>query len=585
MTPRATAMLLAVGGAGAALWAAALPEVVHNPLRSGLESALARALGVERSTVSIGRAWLGWPGRLIVDDVAAGGWAATRIEVDVDPWAALDGRLVPSRARARDLFCDLGAVDAAEATWAHGRARIRLERMTLMPLPPWLGGLPVALAQVGIDVDGGTARRLAFTGARVGAVDGLAGAAARAPDGSWLVRASKAGLRAGARVAPQEVEGEVELDRYDLGRLPAPRGVDLGAAAIDGTVGFTVARAGARATLDLRVDGVALDQRALARTRIDGVAATLTGALAVADGAIVAERLRIGVGRAALVLDGRWGRDGRLELSATLPAIACAELLASLPPSLAPHLLGLALDGDVAAALTARGQIGDGAPLLLGLDGNLGCRVRTDAPLADVGALPATLARHLADGRPFALLPRNPSWRALDELPPSLVRAFVVAEDGRFFAHHGFDLVRIGGALGADLVAQRFARGASTITQQVAKNLWLDGERSLSRKLEEAVLAWRLEQVLDKRRILELYLNLVELGPGVWGVADAAERYFGKLPEELSSDEAAQLAALLPAPRRGMDAAWQWRYRALAARLPSEKVPMPAPVPVKLSRR
>src|SRR6185437_6297926 len=127
----------------------------------------------------------------------------------------------------------------------------------------------------------------------------------------------------------------------------------------------------------------------------------------------------------------------------------------------------------------------------------------------------------------------------------------------------------------------RFDRGASTITQQVAKNLWLGGERTIGRKLEEAVLAWRLEQVLDKRRILEL-------GPGVYGIQDASEKYFGKLPDELSSDEAAQLAALLPAPRRGMDAFWQKRYRALAARMPSEHIVMPAPPPpppVKLSRR
>src|SRR5205807_7746303 len=105
----------------------------------------------------------------------------------------------------------------------------------------------------------------------------------------------------------------------------------------------------------------------------------------------------------------------------------------------------------------------------------------------------------------------------------------------------------------------------------------------------EAVLAWRLEQVLDKRRILELYMNLVELGPGVYAIKDASEKYFGKLPEELSSDEAAQLAALLPAPRRGMDASWEKRYRSLAARMPSERVIIPAPPqpnpPVKLSRR
>jgi membrane carboxypeptidase/penicillin-binding protein len=258
-----------------------------------------------------------------------------------------------------------------------------------------------------------------------------------------------------------------------------------------------------------------------------------------------------------------------------------------------PHLDGLVVDGEIGGRVQASGDAEDAGALQLDVDGVNGCRARADAALADVASLtradaPA-LAKHTVDGRLVPLSPKNPSWRAIDSLPATVVRAFLVAEDGRFFAHHGFDVDRIGHALAADLDAGRFDRGASTITQQVAKNLWLGGERTVGRKLEEAVLAWRLEQVLDKRRILELYLNLVELGPGVYGIQDASEKYFGKLPDELSADEAAQLAALLPAPRRGMDGFWQKRYRALAARMPSERVIMPAapmaPAPVKLSRR
>jgi membrane carboxypeptidase/penicillin-binding protein PbpC len=242
----------------------------------------------------------------------------------------------------------------------------------------------------------------------------------------------------------------------------------------------------------------------------------------------------------------------------------------------------------------AEGDAADWTTLRLAVDGSNGCHARADAPFADVASLARAdaplLRAHAVGGRALPLTAANPSWRSLASLPAPLVRAFLAAEDGRFFVHHGFDVERIRHALGADLDAGRFDRGASTITQQVAKNLFLSSERTLSRKLEEAVLAWRLEAVLDKRRILELYLNLVELGPGVYGVQEAAERYFGKIPDELSVDEAAQLAALLPAPRRGMDAAWQRRYQALAARLPFEKVPMPgaataAKPGVKLSRR
>jgi monofunctional biosynthetic peptidoglycan transglycosylase len=144
----------------------------------------------------------------------------------------------------------------------------------------------------------------------------------------------------------------------------------------------------------------------------------------------------------------------------------------------------------------------------------------------------------------------------------------VEAEDGRIWQHHGIDLGCIRRAMAHDLEIGAPGRGGSTITQQVAKNLFLSGERTLGRKLEESALAWRLEARLGKRRILELYLNLVELGPGVYGLAEGARRWFGKDVAALTPDEAAQLAALLPAPRRGMDDAFRRRLAQLRARLP-----------------
>ena len=93
-------------------------------------------------------------------------------------------------------------------------------------------------------------------------------------------------------------------------------------------------------------------------------------------------------------------------------------------------------------------------------------------------------------------------------------------------------------------------RGGSTITQQLAKNLFLNSERSLARKLREAILAWRLETDLPKERILEIYLNIAEWGPGLYGIGDASEHYFGRAPRVLRPEEAAFLASLLPSPRR-----------------------------------
>jgi len=153
------------------------------------------------------------------------------------------------------------------------------------------------------------------------------------------------------------------------------------------------------------------------------------------------------------------------------------------------------------------------------------------------------------DTHPFLLGPANPDWVPLRELPEELPWAVIVAEDANFYAHRGFDLEAIREALVYDLQQKRLARGASTITQQLAKNLFLSREKSFSRKLREVLIAWKLERHLEKERILELYLNLVELGPLVHGVEAGARHHFGKPASRLSAAEAAFLAAILPGPR------------------------------------
>jgi monofunctional biosynthetic peptidoglycan transglycosylase len=123
------------------------------------------------------------------------------------------------------------------------------------------------------------------------------------------------------------------------------------------------------------------------------------------------------------------------------------------------------------------------------------------------------------------------------------------SEDARFFEHEGIDVEQTKIALTTAVEDGRFHRGASTITQQLAKNLWLGEERTLWRKLREAVLAHRLEK-LGKRRILELYLNVAEWGDGIYGADAAARVWFGKPASDLLPEEAAILAAMLPAPRK-----------------------------------
>ena len=116
---------------------------------------------------------------------------------------------------------------------------------------------------------------------------------------------------------------------------------------------------------------------------------------------------------------------------------------------------------------------------------------------------------------PFIVGPKNSYWISSESIPPEMTWAVIVAEDARFYQHEGIDVTAIKNAIRYDLEKKSFARGASTITQQVAKNLYLSREKSISRKIEEIVLAKRMEVVLTKGRIIELYLNVVELGPMV----------------------------------------------------------------------
>lgn len=139
-------------------------------------------------------------------------------------------------------------------------------------------------------------------------------------------------------------------------------------------------------------------------------------------------------------------------------------------------------------------------------------------------------------------------WVPASQISPNLKRAVVCGEDLEFFHHHGFSTAEMKAAVEQAIEERRAPRGASTITQQLAKNLWLSPSRNPIRKLEEAVLTYQLERNLTKQRILELYLNVVEFGDGIYGAEAAAERYFGIRASALTEHQAAMLAASLPRP-------------------------------------
>lgn len=140
-------------------------------------------------------------------------------------------------------------------------------------------------------------------------------------------------------------------------------------------------------------------------------------------------------------------------------------------------------------------------------------------------------------------------WVPYNRISVNLKRAVIAAEDAKFTAHEGFDWEGIQVAIEKNQRYGRSVAGGSTISQQLAKNLFLSGERSLVRKAQEAAITVMLEMVMSKQRILELYLNVVEWGNGVYGIEAAARHYYGVSASALNEEQAARLAAMLPRPR------------------------------------
>jgi monofunctional biosynthetic peptidoglycan transglycosylase len=164
---------------------------------------------------------------------------------------------------------------------------------------------------------------------------------------------------------------------------------------------------------------------------------------------------------------------------------------------------------------------------------------------------------------------RRQIWVPYHRVSEHLKRAILISEDAAFFSHRGIDLRELKAALKRDWETLSFSRGGSTITMQLARNLYLSPAKNPLRKLKEILIARQLEQSLSKRRIFEIYLNVVELGRNLYGVEAAARAYFGKSAAEVDALEAATVAALLPSPRSSEERALLERRNLILTRLAS----------------
>ncbi len=251
---------------------------------------------------------------------------------------------------------------------------------------------------------------------------------------------------------------------------------------------------------------------------------------------------------------GQWLGNSRVpelaKLSLALSEVDCDSALSSLPSALRPTLAGLELRGRMHSSIDLLMSRSKREDTSIAVSSGIGsCRVLRDPPGANAGMLSGAYLHRGPHGESKLLSAEDPDFSSLRSLPEYVPMAFVVAEDARFFLHNGFDAHQIENSLAIDLKSGRFARGGSTISQQLVKNLFLDRKRSLARKLQEAILTWRLEEKLSKKRILEIYLNIIELGDeNTYGITAAAERWFGIPARDLSILQTAFLAAMTPEP-------------------------------------
>lgn len=314
----------------------------------------------------------------------------------------------------------------------------------------------------------------------------------------------------------------------------------------------------ARVRLD--ASGFDLELPGLSETPIAGFDADLGAHLAWDPAAgllrideLVARRGRVKVSGEVDVLDPRG--TPKLKLSLSLAPVPVQKVFDAIPPELVPTLRGLRIRGELSWALgvtldTARIEdiVIDSRPLLTGF------AVDDLGEVVDFGRLRGALPYgiRLADGSPGTRFvgPTTGSWVPLARIARWLPQALMTTEDGTFEHHDGISTLAIRESIIENLKRGAFVRGASTITQQLVKNLWLGGEKHLSRKLQELFIAWRLSAEFSKDEIMALYLNTIEFGPGLYGIGDAAYHWFGKRPEELSLGECIFLASIIPSPRR-----------------------------------
>jgi hypothetical protein len=242
-----------------------------------------------------------------------------------------------------------------------------------------------------------------------------------------------------------------------------------------------------------------------------------------------------------------------LKLRLVIPAIDCQRVLNAIPTEMAPYMAGYKVKGKFDTDVRVDIDWNDlDATQLDGHIGINGCKV-VDEPEDSPRRLKEEFEQFVEvekdEWESFDVGPSNDEFVPLDQISPYLIKSIMSTEDSAFYQHHGFITSEFRTALVNNLKAGKFVQGASSITMQMVKNVLLYREKTLARKLQELFLTWHVENTLDKDRILEIYLNVIEYGPGLYGIGPAAYHFFGKKPKDLTPTEAAFFSTILPSPK------------------------------------
>ncbi|MBI5532652.1 MAG: transglycosylase domain-containing protein [Deltaproteobacteria bacterium] len=310
---------------------------------------------------------------------------------------------------------------------------------------------------------------------------------------------------------------------------------------------------------NFKASGVSISHDKLADAPVEGLslAARMKGGALLDGSHLHLEDSEIDVGSLQFNVSGLFERDTerriRVDAKFGIPLVPCQEALDSLPETLVPIVHGMRVAGTL--SLTGKLRFDPSRPKDFQFDYRTSndCRFTSVPPNVDVQRFKQAFKRTVygPDNKKVEIDsgPGTPGWTPIGGVSQNMEMAVLSTEDARFRIHHGFDHEAIHNSVRENLIKGAFVRGASTLSMQLAKNLYLERKKTVSRKLQELILTMYLEQVLTKEQILELYFNVVEFGPMLYGIGPASAHYFRCAPSELTPGQALYLSSILPQPK------------------------------------